>query len=78
LKCVDLVPAKPPLPQDAIHNRARAKAERRRVKCKAKHKEAEIAKHERNDQRAKCRKLKEIAIIMDEYPSPSPAWTGDD
>jgi hypothetical protein len=44
LKCSHLVPAKAPLPEDAIFNRNKAAAERWRAARKAQHKDCEIAK----------------------------------
>jgi hypothetical protein len=47
--------------------------ERRRAKCKAKHKEEVTAKCELNDRCTKRRKLKEIVVSSEEDPSPPPA-----
>jgi hypothetical protein len=44
LKCVDLVPAKVPVPEEAIFNRNKAAAKKRRAACKAQHKKHHIAK----------------------------------
>jgi hypothetical protein len=51
LKCAYLVPAKAPLPEEAIFNRNKASTERRRAARKAQHKERQIAKRDRNDNR---------------------------
>jgi hypothetical protein len=76
-KCAHLVPAKAPLPEEAIFKRNQAAAERRRATCKAQHKEQEIAKRDRNDNRIKRRKVGERDVSSDEDPSPTPAWSGD-
>jgi hypothetical protein len=50
-----------------------AAAERRRATRKEHHKEKEIAKHYRNDNRIKCRQVGERNVSSDEDLSPSPA-----
>jgi hypothetical protein len=52
-------------------------AERRRAAHKARHKEKEIAKRDRNDDRIKRRKTMEANVSSNEDPSPSPPWSGD-
>jgi hypothetical protein len=52
-----------------------AAAERRRATRKEHHKEKEIAKHYRNDNRIKCRQVGERNVSSDEDLSPSPAWS---
>jgi hypothetical protein len=44
LKCAHLVPAKAPLPEEAIFNQNQAVAEKRRAAHKAQHKKRQIAK----------------------------------
>jgi hypothetical protein len=46
--------AKAPLPEEAIFNRNKAAMERRRAARKVQHKEREITKRDRNDNRIKC------------------------
>jgi hypothetical protein len=53
LKCTHLVPAKAPLPEEAIFNWNQATAEKRRDARKAQHKKRQIAKRDRNDNRNK-------------------------
>jgi hypothetical protein len=53
-------------------NRSKDFAERRRSVHRAWHKDAEIAKRERNDRRAKRRKMNETAISSEEDPSLPP------
>jgi hypothetical protein len=53
LKCTHLVPAKAPLPEEAIFNQNQAVAEKRRDARKAQHKKRQIAKHHRNEDRNK-------------------------
>jgi hypothetical protein len=77
LKCAHLVPAKAPLPEEAIFNRNKAAAERRRAACKAQHKERQITKRDRNDNRIKRRKAGERGVSSDEDPSPESSWSGD-
>jgi hypothetical protein len=78
LKCVHLVSAKAPLPEEAIFNRNKAVVERRRAARKAQHKEREIAKSDRNDNRIKRRKAGEHDVSSNKDPSPEPAWSGDE
>jgi hypothetical protein len=73
LRCAHLIPAKAPLPEEAIFNRKKAAAERRRAARKAQHKECEIAKHDRNDNRIKRRKARESDVSSNEDPSPEPS-----
>jgi hypothetical protein len=77
LKCAHLVPAKAPLPEEAIFNQNQAAAEKRRVARKAQHKKHQIAKRDRNDDRNKRRKAGEQGVSSDEDPSPEPSWSGD-
>jgi hypothetical protein len=77
LKCVHLVPAKAPLPEEVIFNRNKVAAERWRVAHKAQHKECQIAKSDRNDNRIKRRKAGERGVSSDEDPSPESSWSGD-
>jgi hypothetical protein len=77
LKCTHLIPAKAPLPEEAIFNRNKAVAERQCATCKAQHKERQIAKRDRNDNRIKKRKAGERGVSSDEDPSPEPSWSGD-
>jgi hypothetical protein len=58
LRCAHLVPAKAPLPEEAIFNRNKAAAERRCAVHKAQHKEREIAKRDQNDNRIKRQKAR--------------------
>jgi hypothetical protein len=46
LKCADLVPAKAPLPEEAIFNRNKAAVEKRCAARKAQHKKCQIAKRD--------------------------------
>jgi hypothetical protein len=75
---VHLVPAKVPLPKEAILNRNMAAAERRRAARKAQHKEWEIAKRDRNDNRIKRLKAGERDVSSNEDPSPEPTWSSDE
>jgi hypothetical protein len=77
LKCAHLVPAKAPLPEEAIFNQKKVAAEERRVARKAQHKKPQIAKCDRNDNRTKRRKAGEAGVSSDEDPSPEPSWSGD-
>jgi hypothetical protein len=72
------VPAKAPLPEEAIFNRNKAAVERRRAARKAQHKEQEIAKRDRNDNCIKWRKAGEPSISSNEDPSPEPARSDDE
>jgi hypothetical protein len=77
LKCAHLVPAKAPLPEEAIFNQKKAAVEERRDARKAQHKKRQIAKHDRNDNRTKRRKAGELGVSSDEDPSSEPSWSGD-
>jgi hypothetical protein len=77
LRCVHLVPAKPPLREEAIFNRNKATVVRRRTTRKAQHKEREIAKCDRNDNRIKRQKAGERDVFSNDDPSPEPSWSGD-
>jgi hypothetical protein len=77
LKCAHVVPAKAPLPKEAIFNQNQAAAERRRAARKAQHKKRQITKCDRNDYRNKMRKAEEQGISSDEDPWPEPSWSGD-
>jgi hypothetical protein len=77
LKFAHLVPAKAPLPEEAIFNRNKAAAERRCASRKAQHKEREIAKRDQNDNRIKRRKAGERGVSSNEDLSPKPSWSGD-
>jgi hypothetical protein len=77
LRCAHLVPAKAPLQEEAIFNRNKAAAERRRAARKAQQKEHEIAKRDWNDNRIKKRKAGERDVSSNEDPSPEPSWSGD-
>jgi hypothetical protein len=77
LRYVHLVPAKAPLPEEAIFNRNKAVAERWRAARKAQHKEREIAKRDRNDNRIKMRKVGERRVSSNEDLSLEPSWSGD-
>jgi hypothetical protein len=78
LKCAHFVPAKVPLPEEAIFNRNKAAAERRQAARKAQHKESEIAKRDRIDNHIKRQKAREHDVSSNEDPSPEPTWTGDE
>jgi hypothetical protein len=78
LKCVHLVPAKAPLPDEVIFKRNQAAAEKRRAACKAQHKEQEITKCDRNDNHIKQRKAGECDVSSDEDPSSKPVWSDDE
>jgi hypothetical protein len=71
------VPAKAPLPEEAIFNQNKAAAEKRRAAHKAQHKKCQIAKRDRNDDRTKRRKAGELGVSSDEDPLPEPSWSGD-
>jgi hypothetical protein len=77
LKCAHLVPAKTPLPEEAIFNLDTAASEKRRAARKAQHKKRQIAKRDRNDNRIKKRKAGELGVSSDEDTSPKPSWSGD-
>jgi hypothetical protein len=77
LKCAHLIPAKEPLPEEAIFNQNQVAAEKRRTARKAQHKKRQIAKHDRNDNRNKRRKAGEQGVSSDEDLSPEPSWSGD-
>jgi hypothetical protein len=77
LKCAHLIPAKAPLPEEAIFNQNQAAAEKRRAARKAQHKKRQIAKRDRNNDRNKRRKAGEQGVSSDEDPSPEPSWSGD-
>jgi hypothetical protein len=77
LKCAHLVPAKAPLPEEAIFNQKHAAAERRRAARKAQQKKRQIAKRDRNDNRIKRWKAGELDVSSNEDPSPEPSWSGD-
>jgi hypothetical protein len=66
-----------PLPEEAVFNRNKAAAEKRRTTCKAQHKKHQIAKRDRNDNRIKRRKAGEQGVSSNEDPSPEPLWSGD-
>jgi hypothetical protein len=77
LRCARLIPAKAPLSEEAIFNRNKAVAKRRRAARKAQHKEREITKTDRNDNRIKRRKAGERDVSSNEDPSPESSWSGD-
>jgi hypothetical protein len=77
LKCAHLVPAKAPLPEEAIFNQNQAAADKRRAACKAQHKKRQIAKCDRNDDRNKRQKAGEQGVSSYENSSPEPSWSGD-
>jgi hypothetical protein len=77
LKCAYLIPAKAPLPEEAIFNRNKAAAERRRAAHKVQHKEHQIAKRNRNNDPIKRRKAGEHCVSSNEDPSPELSWSGD-
>jgi hypothetical protein len=77
LKCAHLIPAKAPLPEEAIFNRNKDAAEKTCATRKAQHKKRKIAKRDRNDNRIKRRKAGELGVFSDEDPSPEPSWSGD-
>jgi hypothetical protein len=77
VKCAYLVPAKAPFPEEAIFNRNKAAAKRRHAARKAQHKELQISKLDRNDNRIKRRKAGERGVSSDEDLSPEPSWSGD-
>jgi hypothetical protein len=77
LKCAHLVPAKAPLPEEAIFNQNQAAAEKRRAVRNAQHKKRQIAKRDRNNDRNKRQKAGETGVSSDEDPSLEPSWSGD-
>jgi hypothetical protein len=77
LKCAHLVPAKAPLPEEAIFNQKQAAVEKWRTARKAQHKKRQIAKRDRNDNRNKRRKAGEVGFSSDEDPSLEPSWSVD-
>jgi hypothetical protein len=76
LKCAHLVPAKAPVPEEAIFNQNQAAIEKSRAARKAQHKKRQIAKCDRNDNRNK-RQKGGLGISSDEDPSPEPSWSSD-
>jgi hypothetical protein len=68
--CTHLVSAKVPLPEEVIFNQNKDDAERWWAARKAQHKEREIAKCDRNDNRIKRRKAGERGVSSNEDPSP--------
>jgi hypothetical protein len=72
LKCAHLVPAKAPLPEEAIFNQNQVATEKRHAARKAQHKKRQIANRDRNDDRNKRRKAGEQGVSSDEDPSPEP------
>jgi hypothetical protein len=72
-----LVLAKAPLPEEAIFNRNQAVAETRHAARKAQHKERDIAKRGRNDNRIQRWKAGERNVSSNEDLSPEPSWSGD-
>jgi hypothetical protein len=72
------VSAKAPLPEEAIFKRNQVAAEKRRAARKVHHKDLEIAKRDRNDDRIKRRKAGERDVSSDEDPSSEPVWSGDE
>jgi hypothetical protein len=58
LKCAHVVPAKAPLPEEAIFNKNQAAAEKRRATCKAQHKKCQITKRDPNDDHNRRQKIK--------------------
>jgi hypothetical protein len=77
LKCAHLIPAKAPLPEEAIFNRNKAATEKRHAARKAQHKKCQIAKRDRNDNCIKRWKAGELVVSSDEDPSLEPSWSGD-
>jgi hypothetical protein len=77
LKCAHLVPAKVPLPEEAIFNQNKAAVEKRRTTRKAQRKKRQIAKRDHNNNCIKRWKAGELGISSDEDPSPEPSWSGD-
>jgi hypothetical protein len=77
LKCAHLIPAKALLPEEAIFNKNKTAAEKRRAARKVQHKKCQIAKRDRNDNCTKRRKAGELGVSSDEDPSPEPSWSGD-
>jgi hypothetical protein len=77
LKCAHLVPAKAPLPEEAIFNQNQAATEKRCAARKAQHKKSQITKDYRNDDHNKKRKAGERGVSSDEDLSPEPSWSGD-
>jgi hypothetical protein len=66
-----------PLPEEAVFNRNKAAAEKRRATCKVQHKKHQIAKRDRNDNRIKRRKAGEQGVSSNEDPSPESSWSGN-
>jgi hypothetical protein len=77
LKCTHLIPAKVPLPEEAIFNQKKAAAEERWTARKAQHKKREVTKCDHNDNRTKRQKAGGSGVSSDEDPSPEPSWSGD-
>jgi hypothetical protein len=77
LKCAHLVPAKAPLPEEAIFHQKQAVVEKRCAAHKVHHMKHQIAKCDRNDNRNKRQKAGEHGVPSDEDPSPEPSWSGD-
>jgi hypothetical protein len=77
LKYAHRVPAKAPLPEEAIFNQNKAAMEKRHAARKAQHKKHQIAKRNRNNNNIKRRKAGELGVSSDEDPSPEPLWSGD-
>jgi hypothetical protein len=77
LKCAHLIPAKAPLPEEAIFNQNQAAVERRRAARKAQHKKRQIANRDCNDDRNKRRKASERDVSSDVDPLPEPSWSDD-
>jgi hypothetical protein len=77
LRCAHLFPTKAPLSEEAIFNRNKAAAERQHAARKAQHKECEIAKCDRNDNRIKRQKAGKRNISSNEDPLPEPSWSGN-
>jgi hypothetical protein len=72
------VPTKAPLLEEAIFKRNQAVAERRQAARKEQHKEQEITKRDRNDNRINHRKAGEPNVSFDEDLSPPSAWSRDE
>jgi hypothetical protein len=77
LKCAHLVPAKAPLPEEAIFNQKKAAVEERRAARKAQHKKRQIIKRDRNDNCTKRRKAGEEGVSSYEDLSAELSWSGD-
>jgi hypothetical protein len=78
LKCSHLVPAKAPLPEEAVFKRNQEAVERRQAARKEQHNEKEIDKCDRNDYRIKHRKAGEHNDSSDEDLSLPPVWSEDE